>query len=93
MREYTIELEIYRGKGGQPRADGTHLDLAKEGICAWMYGSYEQGHTFRCPNDLGILCPWLVDSLTGSSARSRTAERYPGSTAGPRTRRPSILTR
>jgi len=65
MREYTIELEIYRGKGGRPSADGTHPDLAKEGIRAWMYGSYEQGHTFRYSNDLGLLCPWLVDSLTG----------------------------
>jgi hypothetical protein len=41
MRQYTIGLEIYEGRGGRPRADGTHPDLAKEGICAWMYGSYE----------------------------------------------------
>ncbi|MCX6093002.1 MAG: hypothetical protein NTX23_09085 [Candidatus Bipolaricaulota bacterium] len=65
MREYTIELEIYQGRGGQPRADGTHPDLVKEGICAWMYGSYEVGHRFRYPEGLGLLCPWLVDSLTG----------------------------
>jgi hypothetical protein len=65
MREYTIELEIYQGRGGRPRADGTHPDLVKEGICAWMYGSYEVGHRFRYPEDLGLLCPWLVDSLTG----------------------------
>ena len=30
-----------------------------------MYGSYEAGHRFRYPEDLGVLCPWLVDSLTG----------------------------
>ncbi len=65
MREYAIELEIYQGRGGQPRADGTHPDFAKEGICAWMYGSYGVGHRFRYPEDLGLLCPWLVDSLTG----------------------------
>ena len=65
MREYTIELEIYRGKGGRPSADGTHPDLVKEGICAWMYDAYEVGQTFRYPEDLGLLCPWLVDSLTG----------------------------
>jgi hypothetical protein len=41
MRQYTIGLEIYEGKGGQPHADGSHPDLVKEGICAWMYGSYE----------------------------------------------------
>ena len=65
MRKYTIEFEIFQGKGGQLRADGSHPDLAKEGICAWMYGSYETGQTFRYPEDLGLLCPWLVDSLTG----------------------------
>ena len=65
MREYRIELEIYQGRGGQARAGGTHPDLVKEGICAWMYGSYEVGHRFRYPEDLGLLCPWLVDSLTG----------------------------
>ena len=65
MREYEIELEIHEGKGGQPREDGTHPDLVAEGICAWMYGSYEVGQKFRYPDDLGELCPWLVDSLTG----------------------------
>jgi hypothetical protein len=65
VRGHTIELEIYRGKGGQPRADRTHPDVVKEGICAWMYDAYEVGHRFRYPEDLGLLCPWLVDSLTG----------------------------
>jgi uncharacterized repeat protein (TIGR04076 family) len=65
MREYAIELEIVEGKGGRPRPDGTHPDLVKEGICAWMYESYEKGQTFRYPEDLGLLCPWLIDSLTG----------------------------
>lgn len=30
-----------------------------------MYGSYQVGKKFRYPEDLGKLCPWLVDSLTG----------------------------
>jgi uncharacterized repeat protein (TIGR04076 family) len=65
MREYAIELEIFEGNGGQLRTDGTRPDLVREGICAWMYGSYQVGQTFRYPEDLGQLCPWLVDSLTG----------------------------
>lgn len=65
MREYRIELEIYEGKGGRPRPDGTHPEFVEAGICAWMYGQYDVGHTFRYPEDLGLLCPWLADSLTG----------------------------
>lgn len=65
MRDYVIELEIVEGNGGQIPSDGTHPDFAKEGICAWMYGSYQVGRKFRYPEDLGELCPWLVDSLTG----------------------------
>jgi len=64
MREYLIELEIYEGNGGQLRADGSRPDFANEGICAWMYGSYQVGQKFRYPQDLGKLCPWLVESLT-----------------------------
>ena len=69
MREYEVELEIFEGKGGQS-TDGTYPDLAKEGICAWMYSLDEEpglqvGQIFRYPEDLGQLCPWLVDSLTG----------------------------
>lgn len=65
MRNYQIELEIYQGKGGSLRQDGSHPNFATEGICAWMYGSYQVGHKFRYPEDLGKLCPWLLDSLTG----------------------------
>ena len=65
MRKYEIELEIYEGNAGQPRTDGTYPDFAIEGICPWMYGSYQVGQKFRYPDDLGKLCPWLVDSLTG----------------------------
>lgn len=64
MRYYAIELEIVEGSGGQLRADGTRPDLVREGICAWMYGRFEVGHTFRYPQDLGQLCPWLADSMT-----------------------------
>jgi len=65
VNDYHIELEIYEGKGGNFHADGTHPDLVKEGICAWMYGRFEVGQKFRYPDDLGELCPWMVDSLTG----------------------------
>lgn len=65
MKDYTIELEIYEGNGGELRTDGSTPDFANEGICAWMYGSYQVGDKFRYPEDLGQLCPWLVDSLTG----------------------------
>jgi len=27
--------------------------------------SYQVGQKFRYPEDLGEMCPWLVDSLTG----------------------------
>lgn len=69
MRKYDIELEVFEGKGGQS-TDGTYPDFAKEGICAWMFGAeehpgYQVGQTFRYPEDLGKMCPWLVDSLTG----------------------------
>jgi uncharacterized repeat protein (TIGR04076 family) len=65
MRDYVIELEIFGGDGGQLRTDGTHPDFVREGICAWMYGNYRVGQKFRYPEELGELCPWLVDSLTG----------------------------
>lgn len=70
MTDYIIELEIYEGEGGQLQAGGPRPDFAREGICAWMYGgdgekSYEVGQKFRYPEDLGEMCPWLVDSLTG----------------------------
>jgi len=65
MRQYRIEVEIYEGKGGERGADGPHPDLVEEGICAWMYGRYQVGDRFSYPGELGKLCPWLVDSLTG----------------------------
>ena len=68
MRDYVIELEIFEGNGGEPRPDGTLPDFAREGICAWMHGgdgepSLQVGQKFRYPEDLGKLCPWLVDSI------------------------------
>ena len=70
MRDYEIDFEIFEGDGGQVRTDGTRPDFVKEGICAWMYAgsgdeSYQVGQKFRYPEDLGEMCPWLVDSLTG----------------------------
>jgi hypothetical protein len=65
VHEYRIEFEIFRGKGGHPFPDGTHPDFLREGICAWMYDQYDLGARFTYPDDLGKLCPWLVDSLTG----------------------------
>lgn len=65
MTDYIIELEIYEGNGGQPCSAGIRPDFAQEGICAWMYGTYQVGQKFCYPEDMGKLCPWLVDSLTG----------------------------
>ena len=65
MKEYSIELEIYEGNPGILRTDGTYPDFAREGICAWMYSRLEVGQKFSYPDELGELCPWLVDSLTG----------------------------
>jgi uncharacterized repeat protein (TIGR04076 family) len=62
VKRYRMELEIYEGNAGQLRTDGTFPDLVKEGICAWMYERYQK---FDYPGDLGKLCPWLVDSMTG----------------------------
>jgi len=70
MRRYEITLEIYEGRGTYLSSDEPTPDLVKEGLCAWMLGrgdkpAYEVGQSFRYPEDLGKLCPWLVDSLTG----------------------------
>ena len=65
MKDYTIELEIYEGNPGELRTDGTYPNFAREGICAWMYGRLKVGQKFNYPDDLGQLCPWLVDSMTG----------------------------
>ena len=71
MNRYKIEIEIVEGKGGPLRKEGDEIvspDLAKEGICAWMYRgdgqhSYRAGQKFAWPEDAGKLCPWLLDSL------------------------------
>jgi hypothetical protein len=73
MSKYHIEVEIWIGRGGQLRRDGDHIvypDLAREGIGAWMFRrdgrrSYQVRHKFAYPEDIGQLCPWLVDSLQG----------------------------
>lgn len=73
MSKYRIEIEICEGRGDQLCRDRDHIvypDLAREGICAWMYRgdgrqSYQVGHKFAYPEDIGQLCPWLVDSLQG----------------------------
>lgn len=65
MRYYEIELEIYEGNPGELRTDGTYPDFCREGICAWMYGRLRVGQKFRYPDQLGELCPWLADSMTG----------------------------
>lgn len=69
MRRYEIALEIFEGKGGFS-SDGEVPNLVQEGICAWMFGTegnpeYKVGDRFQYPDDVGKLCPWLVDSLTG----------------------------
>jgi uncharacterized repeat protein (TIGR04076 family) len=73
MSDYKIEIEIYEGKGGQLRKKGDRIiypDVVKEGICAWMYRgdgekSYQQGQRFRIPEDNDLICPWVLDSLSG----------------------------
>jgi hypothetical protein len=73
MTDYKIEIEIYEGKGGHLQKDGDTIiypDIVKEGICAWMYRgdgeqSYQVGRTFSYPEDVDVLCPWLLDSLRG----------------------------
>ena len=65
MKEYAIEFEIVEGNAGQIRTDGTYPDFVKEGICAWMYSRFQVGQKFHYPDDLGQMCPWLLDSLTG----------------------------
>jgi hypothetical protein len=73
MSDYQIEIEIYEGRGGQLQKEGDEIiwpDFVKEGLCAWMYHgdglkSYQKGQKFSYPEDLGLLCPWLRDSLQG----------------------------
>jgi hypothetical protein len=73
MSGYRIDIEIYKGKGGQLKKKGGQViypDVVKEGICAWMYRgdgevSYQQGRVFSYPEEADALCPWLLDSLRG----------------------------
>lgn len=71
MRDYSIEIEIVEGRGGSPpNLDAARPDFPHEGICAWMHYAggdtpLQVGQKFSYPDDLGKLCPWLVDSLTG----------------------------
>jgi len=75
MSDYKIEIEIYEGKGGHLQKDGDTVivpDIVREGICAWMYGgdgeqSYKVGRRFSYPEEASKLCPWLLDSLRGTS--------------------------
>ena len=74
MRQYNIVIEIFEGKGGKLKKCGDEIiypDLAREGICAWMYRgdgttSFSQVMCFKYPEDLGNLCPWLVDSINSA---------------------------
>ena len=84
MKDYVMEFEIYEGNGGQLRTDGTFPDLVKEGICAWMYGRLRVGQKFRYPDDLGELCPWLADSLTGMIRALETGGTLPWNYKGTR---------
>jgi len=71
VKNYKIEIEIYEGKGGRLQKDGDRIiypDIVGEGICAWMYRgdgeiSYHVGQRFAYPQDMGKICPWLLDSL------------------------------
>ncbi len=82
MPAYNIEIEIYEGKGGQLKKSGDEIiypDVVKEGICAWMYRgdgekSYQQGQRFSIPEDNELICPWLLDSLSGIVDALRSGE-------------------
>jgi hypothetical protein len=65
MENYLIELEIFQGNGGQSKVDGSYPDFVKEGICPWMYDRLRVGQRFRYPDDIGDLCPCLMDSMMG----------------------------
>ena len=84
MSDYKIEIEIYEGKGGHLQKEGNKIivpDVVKEGICAWMYGgdgekSYEVGRRFSYPDEVNIMCPWLLDSLRGFLAGLSAGKIY-----------------
>ena len=74
MNKYKIEIEIFEGNGGDlenSSKDAGDPDFAKEGICPWMYRgdgekSYQQGHRFNYPEDIGKMCPWMLDSINSA---------------------------
>lgn len=74
MNTYKIEIEIFEGKGGyleNADKDACNPEFAKEGICPWMYRgngnkSYQQGHRFNYPEDIGKMCPWMLDSINSA---------------------------
>ncbi len=84
MKDYVIEFEIYEGNAGQPYTDGTYPDFAREGICAWMYARLAVGKKFRYPDDLGEMCPWLLDSLMGMVRALESGGTLPWSYRGTR---------
>jgi len=70
VRDYKITLEILEGKGWHGHGDEPRPNLVEEGVCAWMVGwdddpGLKVGDTFRYPEDLGKVCPWLADSVMG----------------------------
>jgi len=73
MAQYIFDIEIYEGNGGELRRENGEVvtpDFTKEGICAWMYRgdgthSYQVGQRFAYPEEMGKLCPWLLDSMRG----------------------------
>ncbi len=77
MKDYAIEFEIYEGNAGELLPEGTYPDVAREGVCAWMYGRLAVGKKFRYPDDLGEMCPWLLDSLGGMLRALETGSTLP----------------
>ncbi len=72
MNNYKFEIEIFEGKGGELQKVNNKIvypkNVEQSGICAWMYHgddekSYKQGKKFNYPEDLGQLCPWMVESV------------------------------
>ena len=77
MRDYVIEFEIHEGNAGEVHGDGTYPDFAREGVCAWMHGRLAVGQKFRYPDQLGEMCPWLLDSLGGMLRALETGGTLP----------------